>query len=392
MKLNLKGVAQIVEQKQSDIPKRNEKSHILVVDDEESNVNMLSKHLLPYYKVTTFTSAAEALRLIDSCDPAGNFSVVVSDQIMPGMTGVEFLTELKKRQVLATRILLTGFSALDTVVSAVNDAAIFRYVTKPVNIEKFFEIISEADDQYQMKKENGRLIALVKDLMEKNANYEKQLPANGSVIPHSESEIWSPRRHELVVMFVDIRGFTQAARKAEPEQIFQILDRVFTPLNEIIYEAGGVIDKYLGDGLMAVFGLSGTSQIQTAVKATTQMAHRASEILRLLPEPFADLKLSFGLAAGEVAVGMMGRSTRSEYAVIGDVANLAARLQEATKMALASEEGRQALGAFDRVMSICCMNIAEITDAYRKVTLPPRLQIRDFPDMRSIGVYTIPGA
>ena len=387
MKLNLKGVAQQVAQRPQQNALQRVNSHILIVDDEEPNLVMLGRHLSQFYRVTTMTSAMEALKLIDSGKPEANFSVVISDQMMPGMNGVEFLTELKNRQVGATRILLTGFSALDTVVSAVNEAAIFRYVTKPVKIDQLMEVIKEADDQYAMKKENGRLIALVKDLLEKTANYEKQLPQQGQ--KQEEPSTWAPRQRDLVVLFADIRGFTAAARKADPEEVFKVLDRIFNPMHETIYDAGGVVDKLLGDGFMAIFGLTGETNIQTAVHATKLMCQRSSEILAKLPPPFDELRLSFGVAAGTVVVGMMGSIHRSEYAVIGDTANLAARLQEATKLALTTERGKQKFGEFKRSMALCSSNIQAVAGAdFSLVELEGELHVRDFPDIRTIGVFS----
>jgi len=386
MKINLKGMAKQITKPAPIVQDNRDISHILIVDDEEPNLAMLTQRLAPYYRITALTSGAEALRLIDESESDLNFSVVISDQMMPEMSGVEFLTELKKRQVLANRILLTGFSALETVVAAVNDAAIFRYVTKPVNFQQLLNVIKEADDHYAMKRENGRLISLVKELLEKTIRYEKQFPELQIHNPETVN-YGAPRRRDLVILFADIRGFTKTMRQSEAEEVFAVLARIFSPLHEIIYASGGVVDKLLGDGFMAVFGLSGGTHIQNAVNATKNMAHKASEILSHLPPPFHELRLSFGLAAGSLLVGMMGSTRRSEYSVLGDTANFAARLQEATKLALIEKVGRDVLGDFGRVMVLCSEEIQAVAPEFRLVQLPPNLGVRDFPDVRRLGVY-----
>ena len=73
-----------------------------------------------------------------------SFEVIISDHIMPNMTGVELCTELKRRHHLSERILVTGFAELDSVVSAVNEAAIFRYLTKPVKPKQLIDAVKEA--------------------------------------------------------------------------------------------------------------------------------------------------------------------------------------------------------------------------------------------------------
>jgi class 3 adenylate cyclase/CheY-like chemotaxis protein len=386
MKLNLKGVAQKISQNSATSPAKVPDARILLVDDEEPNLLMLAKNLAGIYDVTTKTSAVDALALIDSGKPEGVFSVIISDQMMPGMSGVEFLKELKSREVPALRILLTGFSALDTVISAVNDAGIFRYLTKPVNMDHLITVVREAQDQYATKKENSKLIGLVKTLIEKNSNYEKQMPQ--LVQEQIKMPEWSPRHRDLVVLFADIRGFTTAARQANPADTFSILEQIFNPLHELVYEVGGFVDKLLGDGFMAIFGLTGTFNIHNVVNVTKQMAHKSQTILENLPPPFDQLKISFGLAKGTVMVGMMGTIHHSEYVVIGDTANLAARLQETTKLALTHEAGKKAFGDFKRAMVLCTENLLTHAIGFRPVDIEDKIYVRDFSDIKRIGVFT----
>ena len=108
---------------------------VLLVDDEIPNLKGLSRQLAEQYEVVTFESAVEALKCIDSDSEFGKFSAIISDQIMPGMSGVEFLRELHKRNHPAPRIMLTGYAALDNVISAVNEASIFGSTAKYVGDE-----------------------------------------------------------------------------------------------------------------------------------------------------------------------------------------------------------------------------------------------------------------
>jgi class 3 adenylate cyclase len=389
MKLNLKAAAAVIQQAKTNEEDASE-HHILIVDDEAPNLQGLARQLVAHYRVTTFTSAREALKKIDEGGPDVDFSVVISDQIMPEMSGVEFLSQLQKRRHPAPRIMLTGYAALENVVSAVNDAAIFRYVTKPVSGETLSQVIREAIDHYEMRKENGRLITMAKELLEKNAELQKKII---SYNPESASEdlsleIFPPRRHQVTVIFAEIKGLSEQARKTEPETVISIMDKVFRPLHEIIYNAGGVVDKHLGHGLMALFGLTGGATIHAAATATQQMVGRVAGTLKTLDPPFDQLKVSIGVASGTVVMGLVGSLRRTEFAVVGETANLAARLQEAGAMVLDNADKQKVFGECDRVVAICTDNMLEAAPQFKRVEVPESMNIRDFSEIREVGVLT----
>ena len=116
------------------------KGRVLCVDDEPHVLRALQWLLQKDFEIHTAASAQEALRLVGRHD----FDVVVSDQRMPGVTGVEFLREVRKIAPRAMRILLTGYSDLDAMVRSVNESEVFRFITKPWDIRELPKLISEA--------------------------------------------------------------------------------------------------------------------------------------------------------------------------------------------------------------------------------------------------------
>lgn len=116
------------------------KGRVLCVDDEPHVVRALQWLLRKDFEVHTATNAADALRLIAQHD----FDVVVSDQRMPGMTGVEFLRDVRRAAPRAMRILLTGYSDLDAMLRSVNESEVYRFVTKPWDIKELPRLIAEA--------------------------------------------------------------------------------------------------------------------------------------------------------------------------------------------------------------------------------------------------------
>ena len=102
---------------------------LLIVDDEEMVLTSLRSFLMleTEYEVLTFSSAAEALEAVNG----RTIDLVVSDYLMPGMTGIDFLLEVKKLQPYATRILLTGYADKENAIKAINEVGLYQYVEKP---------------------------------------------------------------------------------------------------------------------------------------------------------------------------------------------------------------------------------------------------------------------
>jgi adenylate cyclase len=135
---------------------------------------------------------------------------------------------------------------------------------------------------------------------------------------------------QVTVLFADIRGFTLLSEKANPEKIVNLLNRYFSVMTEIIFEHGGTLDKYIGDGLMAIFGAPTASEEDAlnAVKAAVTMQKRLAVLnAELLSEGYPTISVGIGLHTGEATIGYIGSNKRSEYTAIGDTVNLASRLE-----------------------------------------------------------------
>ncbi len=140
-------------------------------------------------------------------------------------------------------------------------------------------------------------------------------------------------RSKVTVMFCDIRGFTTMSENMRPEQVVRILNMVFDRMVTVIFKHGGSLDKFLGDGLMAVFGAPrpDTNQEEHAVRAALEIQAELVEMnlsktLNSVPE----IHVGIGINSGVAIVGNIGSPQRMEYTAIGDTVNLASRLQSAT--------------------------------------------------------------
>lgn len=142
------------------------------------------------------------------------------------------------------------------------------------------------------------------------------------------------KQQKVSILFSDVRGFTTAAEALGPRETVSMLNEYFEEMVEVILRHGGILDKYIGDAMMALFGapFSGIDDADRAVAVANEWVR----VLRLLNRRRAErgqppMDMGVGISTGEVIVGSIGSTRRMEYTVIGDSVNLASRLEGATK-------------------------------------------------------------
>ena len=164
------------------------------------------------------------------------------------------------------------------------------------------------------------------------ANYSRFLPGYvvQQLLENPDSFKLGGVNQTITVLFADIRGFTSLSENAPPEKVVQLLNRYFTAMSDIIFAHGGTLDKYIGDGLMALFGAPTASSEDAcnAVAASVAMQREMAGINKeLRREGYEDIHIGIGLHTGVATVGYIGSERRSEYTAIGDTVNLASRLE-----------------------------------------------------------------
>jgi len=187
---------------------------------------------------------------------------------------------------------------------------------------------------------------MVDELKRKN-NLQKAI---GSYIdPRIVEKVILPGRPEdlagqkriMTVMFTDLVGFTTLGENLTPGGLVNVLNRYFTLMSECVQQEKGIIDKFIGDALMAYWGAPFVAEEEQAAAACRAALRQSEALVRFrkeLPDLMGlrknvpDIRLRIGMATGDVIVGNIGSDTARNYTVIGDVVNLASRLDSANKM------------------------------------------------------------
>ena len=231
----------------SDNPSINRR--LLLVDDEESILSALTRTFCSEgYTIYKASNAKQGLELLEKYEIA----VIISDQRMPGMTGIEFLTKVKQSHPHIIRLILSGFTDVESILKAINEGAIYKFLTKPWNIDLLKTNINEAFEYYEVKETNRRLseeLKVANKFLEFSTEYERfndaltDLPNRLLFIKKIDRLMIQAReRNEIVAVFViDIDRFKNIndslGHSVGDELLIQFGNRLMLHNNENIFNA-----------------------------------------------------------------------------------------------------------------------------------------------------------
>ena len=282
---------------------------LLFIDDEEGVRRSVARALKREpYELFIAENGETGIEVVEK-NHLG-ITTVVSDYRMPGIDGLETLTAIGKINPEMTRIILTGYATMDAAIDATNNG-IDGFLTKPFD--------------------NKSLRANIRGISVKKHLRQFVTEQVYNELKRRSSGVLAPTFHEVTVLFADIRGFTSMSQTVSPERLANFLnDSYFTPMGEIAYVHGGIVDKHIGDGIMIVFGALGprADDPTRAVDAAVAMQKTAGEIdRRLSMENGLRLKIGVGISTGTVFSGILGSIRKKEFTSIGMAVNIASRLQ-----------------------------------------------------------------
>jgi adenylate cyclase len=192
------------------------------------------------------------------------------------------------------------------------------------------DVVNAVAAQAAIALENVHALKRLAREAEARAAYSRFLPAHvvEDLLKNPETLRPGGANQIATVLFADIRGFTRMSARMGPEEVVRILNDYFSEMTEVIFEHGGTLDKYIGDGLMALFGApyAGPDDAIQAVRAAIAMQQRMEALKP--PSGITDgIGIGIGINTGIVTVGYVGSMRRFDYTAIGDTVNIASRLE-----------------------------------------------------------------
>lgn len=310
--------------------------NILYVDDEEQNLVSFKATFRREYNIFTAISGKEGMEIMHN----NNINVIITDQRMPEMTGIQFLEKTLPVYPDTIRMILTGFSDVEAIVEAINTGHVFRYITKPWDEQELSMTIENARQLYSLQQNNKDLL---NQLQQKLEEQEKTLKLFIRYVPESivtktlsqsGDSIFEGESRDVAVLFCDIRGFTPMSEVLNPKEVVSFLNDYYSLMGRIIKRHNGSVTQFVGDEIFATFGapLLQQNNEEHAVFAAIEMMDALPKLNEKYMEKFKhNVKMGIGINYGEVVVGNVGSEDRIEFAVTGDTVNTGKRIETITK-------------------------------------------------------------
>jgi class 3 adenylate cyclase len=317
-------------------------ARILVVDDTPANVKLLVDVLTAKgYALVSAANGDAALASIAEPPP----DRVLLDIMMPGLSGYDVCRRIRADPATALLpvVLCTSLDPKQERVNGI-EAGADDFISKPINQPELFarvkSLLRIKALQDEVKQQGAQLaewnLKLEQRVQEQLAQMERlgrlksffspQLAE--AIVAGGADELLKTHRREISVVFIDLRGFTAFTDQAEPEEVIELLHAFHAAMGRIVMQHDGTLERFAGDSVMIFF--NDPVPMERPAEAAVRMAQAMQQAFPTLADEWRkrgfDLGLGCGIAQGYATLGQIGFEGRWDYAAIGGVTNLAARL------------------------------------------------------------------
>ncbi len=308
-------------------------SKILVVDDELDLQDLMRRKFRREIRhgEFSFDFANDGVAAMEKVRDDPDIDLIISDINMPRMDGLTLLEHLSEFEDQLKTIIISAYGDMDNIRAAMNRGA-FDFVTKPIDFQDLLITIKKTLDQLDLLKEAFELRLAAERA---RTNLARYVPPNlVDTLAAHDQPFGPPRQQDAAVLFVDIRGFTTMSEEMSPTAVMELLRAFHERMVSVIFAYGGTLDKYIGDAVLATFGVP-TPGSRDAANALT-CAYAMLDNLRdwnqeRLARDEQPIGVGIGLHYGPLVTGDIGSENALEFAIIGDTVNIASRLQGLTR-------------------------------------------------------------
>jgi len=283
--------------------------HILIVDDEPVNQQVLANHLtLGKYRFSQAYNGEEALRAIDKT----KFDLILLDVMMPRMSGYEVCQRLRQKYLPAELpvIMVTAKDQVQDLIEGLSSGA-NDYLAKPFSKDELLARIKTHLNLLKINTAFGRFVP-----REFLRYLEKESAVDVKLGDHTQMEV--------TIFVSDIRGFTTISEKMTPAENFAFINEYFSIASPTVREYHGFVDRYTGDAIMALFPRSAEDALNNSI-ATLRLLAKHNEGRRVKGE--TAIQIGVGLHTGSLMLGIVGEQERMQGDIFSDAVNLTNRIE-----------------------------------------------------------------
>jgi adenylate cyclase len=306
---------------------------ILAVDDEVDFELLIRQRFRRQIRAAEyefrFAHHGEAALAVLAEEP--DIELLLLDINMPVMDGLTLLAELRQRRSQVRAIIVSAYGDMTNIRTAMNRGA-FDFVTKPVNLVDLEITINKTLEELARIREIERARSAAERA---RANLSRYFSPNlVELLAERDEPLGAVRRQMVAVLFVDIVGFTRMTERMPPEAVVTMLRQFHDRMTAPIFACDGTVDKYIGDEILAVFGLPdvGPADAANALRCAEQMIAALDEWnAERVTDGEPPLAMGIGVNYGPAVIGDVGGGQSLSFTVIGDTVNTASRLQRLTR-------------------------------------------------------------
>ncbi len=314
---------------------------ILVVDDLPQNVKLMDAVLTPRgFTVHAAGSGEEALEWLSTQVP----DLVLLDILMPGIDGYETCRQIRANEATSfLPVVMVTASGQEQKLRAI-EAGADDFVTKPFEQA---ELLARVRSLVRVKRYHDTIERQAAELADWNRELEAKVAAQvteleqvgrlrrflspqvaGLIVESGDDGFLQSHRSEITAVYCDLRGFTSFAETAEPEEVISVLRGYHEALGDLVFRFEGTLEHFAGDGLLVFFNdpIPCPDAPERAVRMAVAMRGRVAELAEGWRSNGHDLGFGVGIAQGYATLGRVGFEGRYDYAAIGTVTNVSARL------------------------------------------------------------------